>query len=210
MNYKALIPFAALLLSGCATATLPQGPNIYSLAPRPGAATILVAQPADQRTDKKRLGSIGALSLSMKADPSELLAKEMVAALYEQNVNGVMGHVSSGAPADFAQAARQANAQGVLALNIRSISIKSFDVLMDPPTAEVTLQASLYNSQGNTVESDTVTGHVQKRINTFSSERATGELVGEAIHDAAQRLMGTGALGGALKKLSANTTNENQ
>lgn len=195
---------AVVLLSGCATATLPLGPNIYSLTPRPDAGTILVAQPLDQRADKQRLGGIGALGLSMKADPSELVAKEVVAALYEQGVNGTLGHVSSDAPASFPQAAQQANAQGVLALTIQSISIKSFDAVMDPPTAEVSLQATLYDPQGSVVETESVTGHVQRRVNTFAAERATGELVGEAAHDAAQRLTTRASFSEALKKLASS------
>ena len=192
------------LASGCATATLPQGPNIYGLTPRPNTGTILVAQPVDQRADKQRLGSIGALGLSMKADPSELVAKEVVVALYEQGVNGTLGQVSSDNPAAFAQVAQQTNAQGVLALAIQSISIKSFDAVMDPPTAEVALQATLYDAQGSVVETESITGHVQRRVNTFAADRATGELVGEASHDAAQRLTGQTSFAEAVKRLASS------
>lgn len=199
-----LLP-VAMLLSGCATAmaTLPQGPDIYSFAPRSDAATVVVARPADARADKKRLGSISALRLKMDADPSQFLGNELVAALYEQQVNGVMGRVSSiDSPESFAQAATEHGAQGVLAVTIESISVESFDALMDPPTAKVTLGGILYDSQGNVVERDSVTGQVQRRINTFAAERSTGQLVGEALHDAAQRLVSREPLASAITELA--------
>ena len=195
---------SGLFLSGCATATLPQGPDIYSLAPRSNTGTILVAHVVDQRTDKQHLGNIGALGLSMKTDPSELVAKEVVAALYQEGINSTLGHASSDNPTAFPQTAQQANAQGILALAIQSISIKSFDALMDPPTAEIVLQATLYDNQGNAVESENITGHVQRKINTFAADRATGELVGEAAHDAAQRLVNHPTFSATLKKVATS------
>ena len=71
---------------------------------------------------------------------------------------------------------------------------------MDPPTATITLSAILYDSQGNIVEQDTVLGQVKRRINTFAAERAIGELVGEAIHDAAQKLTEQGTVADALRR----------
>lgn len=196
---------SAVLLTGCATITLPQGPDVYSFTQRPNAPTVLVARAVDQRADKQKLGKIGALSLSMKADPAELVGKEVVAALYEQGINGRLEPISSDQPDGFAAAAERVNAAGVLALSIQSISIQSFDALMDPPTAELVLQANLYDRQGNLVESESATGHIQKRINTFATEKTAGQLVGEAAHDAAQRLIGRGALATALRKLTSTT-----
>ena len=76
---------------------------------------------------------------------------------------------------------------------------------MDPPTAKVALEATLYDRRGAVVETENVTGQVQKRINTFAAERSTGELVGEAAHDAAQRLATRASLSQALKKLAKET-----
>lgn len=190
----------AMLLSGCATAMLPQGPDIYSLSVRPNAPCIVVARAVDERANKQRLGSIGATQFSMKADPVELVGKEAVAALYEQGFNGTLGHVSSDQPGTFAEEAQRLGAQGVLALRIKSISIGSFDILMDPPTAKATLQAVLYDSQGEVLKTSEVTGLVQRRIGALALEKNSGQLVGEAIHDAVRRLANQGALGTVLTK----------
>ncbi len=195
---------SGIFLAGCATVVLPQGPDIYSLTPRSDAATIVVARAVDQRIDKQKLGNISALSLSMKADPVELVGKEIVAALYEQGVNGRLEPVSSDNPDTFAEAARRVNADGVLALSIQSISVKSFDALMDPPTCELVLQATLYDRQGKLAQSASETGHVRRRINSFATEKSVGELVGEAAHDAAQRLVSRGSMAEALKKLASS------
>lgn len=195
-----------LLLSGCATITLPQGPDVYSFAQRPNAPIILVARATDQRADKQKLGKIGALSLSMKADPAELVGKEVVTALYEQGFNGRLEPISSDQMDGFAAAAQRVNAAGVLALSIQSISIQSFDAIMDPPTAELVLQATLYDRQGNLVGSSSVTGHIQKRINTFATEKNAGQLVGETARDAAQRLVGRGGMADTLQKLVMKET----
>lgn len=193
----------AALLSGCATAMLPQGPDIYSFSVRPNAPSIVVARAVDERANKQHLGSIGATQYSMKADPVELVGKEAVAALYEQGFNGTLGHVSSDQPGTFAEEAQRSRAQGVLALRIKSISIGSFDILMDPPTAKATLQATLYDRQGKVMETSEVTGLVQRRIGALALEKNSGQLVGEAIHDAARRLMGGSSLGGAIQRLAA-------
>ena len=202
-----LLP-VVMLLYGCATAMLPQGPDIYSFSVRPNAPSIVVARAVDERTNKQRLGSIGATQFSMKVDPVELVGKEAVGALYEQGFNGTLGHVSSDQPGTFAEEAQRLGAQGVLALSIKSISIESFDILMDPPTVKATLQATLYDRQGNVLETSEVTGLTQRRISAFALEKASGQLVGEAIHDAAQRLANRGALGTALTKLANNKMEE--
>lgn len=133
---------AGILLSGCSTTlALPRGPDIYAMSIRPGAAIILVARPVDQRPDKRRVGTIGGLRLNLKDDPSELSTKEILSALHEQGFNGMIGHVSSENPASFPQASSQMQAAGVLAVALESMSVKSFDALMDPPTASVTLRA---------------------------------------------------------------------
>ena len=192
---------AGTLLSGCSsTLKLPRGPDIYSMSMRPGAPVILVARPVDQRTDKKRVGTIGGLGLNLKDDPSELVAREVVSALHERGFNGTIGHVASDNPAAFSQAGSQTLARGVLALSVESISVKSFDALMDPPTASVTLKGTLHDGQGVVVSGTTVTGSVQHRIG-FMVEQAAAELIAEAIHDAAQRLVAQEPLAGSLKRL---------
>jgi hypothetical protein len=200
----------AALLSGCATAMLPQGPDIYSFSVKPNAPSIIVARAIDERTDKQRLGSIGATRFSMKADPVELVGKEAVAALYDHGFNARLGQLSPDQPETFAEEARRSEAQGILALRIKALSIESFDLLMDPPTAKATLQATLYDHQGNTVETSEVTGLVQHGISAFSLEKSGGKLVGEAIREAAMNLTKPGALGTALKKLASSKTEEKQ
>ncbi len=199
-----------MLLSGCATAMLPQGPDIYSFSVRPNAPTIVVARAVDERANKQRLGSIGATQYSMKADPVELVGKETVAALYEQGFNARLGQISSDRPEAFSEEAQRLGAQGVLAIQVKAISLESFDILMDPPTTKATLQGTLYDSQGRSVETSEVTGLVQRRISMFAYEKASGELVGEAIHDAARRLANQSALGTALTKLASSRTEEKQ
>lgn len=200
----------AALLSGCATAvaTLPQGPDVYSFSPSSKAITVVVARPSDERADKKRLGSISALQLKMDEDPSQLVGRELVVALYDQEMNGVLGNVSAGdSPESFARAAAEYGARGVLAVSIQSISVESFDALMDPPTAKVVLGGTLYDSQGKVLERDSVAGQVQRRINTFAAPAATGQLVGEAIHDAVQHISSRGAISSALQQLASGQTN---
>ena len=76
-------------------------------------------------------------------------------------------------------------------------------------TAKAILQATLYDRQGNVMDTSEITGLVQHRIGAFALEKDSGQLVGEAIHDAAQRLANRGALGTALTKLADNKTEEN-
>lgn len=200
----AMLIGSVVSVSGCATIALPQGPDIYSFTQQPGAPTILVARPADLRPDKKKIGTISLLSLSMKADPSELVGKEAVAALYERGINGRLEPIPADQPAGFADAIQRSNADGLLALSIQSLSVESFDAIMDPPTCELALQATLYDRQGSLVESSNATGHVQRGVNTFATERSVGELVGETTHDAVRRLVNQPAMAEALRKRRSN------
>lgn len=198
------IGVAGMLVAGCATAIrLPQGPHVYSLPMTPGAASIIVAHPVDERSDRQRLGTISALGVVLKEEPSDLVAREVVMALHTQGINATLGHLSSHQPEAFAGIAQQSSADGILALSLQSLSVSSFDALLDPPTATVTLRATLYDSQGAIAETTSVTGQVQRRVNTFAAERAIGELVGEAVHDAAQRLVRQGSLTDAVARLTA-------
>lgn len=201
-----MISLSVISLAGCATAMLPQGPDIYSFSVRPNAPSIIVARVVDERMNKQRLGSIGATQYSMKADPIELVGKEAVAALYEQGFNARMGQISSDQPETFAEEARRLGAQGVLAVRIKAISLESFDILMDPPTTKATLHGTLYDPQGKRVETSEVMGLVQRRISMFAYEKASGQLVGEAIHEATRNLTKPGALGTAMAKLADNKT----
>ncbi len=200
--------FGIALLSGCSTGlTLPHGPDIYSLSMKPNAPKVVVARVADNRQDKQHLGSISALQVQMKADPTELVAKEMVAALYDQDVNGVLGRVSAtDSPDTLAAAAAENNADGVLVVSIQALAIASFDALMDPPTATATLTATLYDSAGQKLDSDSAMGQVQRRINTFVAEKSTGELLNEAIRAATQKLAASSIISTLKNKAAAPET----
>ena len=95
------------------------------------------------------------------------------------------------------------SAVGILAVAIDGISVSSFDALMDPPTATVSLSATLYDAQGTIVESTSAQGQVQRRINTFAAPAAIGQLVDEAVQDAVQRLVQEDSLSGAITRLAA-------
>lgn len=185
----------AVLASGCATAiNLPHGPDVFSLAPPPNAPTLLVTPPEDQRSDKQRLGRISALGVTLKENPSELVGREVIAALHARGVNGVLGR---------ADTMTSSSAVGTLAIAIDAMSVSSFDALMDPPTATVSLRATLYDQQGATVQTASAQGQVQRRINTFSAPAAIGQLVGEAVQDAVTRLLDQGAIPQAALQLAS-------
>lgn len=187
-----------LVLSGCAT-MLPIGPDIYALPPLPHAKRIVVAYPLDQRSNPKKLGSIGMYQLSMSDKPTELIAKELVAALHARGFNSAMSQVSAAAsPSALAEEARRQSADGILAITIQRISLKSFDALIDPPTARVILQVTFYDPNGKTLATDTVTGEEQRLINTLTLQKSSGQLVAEAIHNTAHRLVNQSAVDGTL------------
>ncbi len=184
---------------------LPSGPDIYALRPLPNAKRVVVAHPVDQRSNPKRLGSIGVYQLSMSNDPTELVAKELVAALHGRGLNGVMSQISAGASSSvLAEEAERLSADGILALTIQRISLKSFDALMDPPTVRVIVHATLYDQTGKTLAADTVIGEEQRLINTFAMQKAAGQLVAEAIHNTAHRLVNQSAIHGALDTLPSS------
>lgn len=188
-----------IVLTGCATVQLPRGPDVTTFARRGDAPTVVVLRPVDQRANQRTLGTIGLAQLSLREDPTELIAKQLIAALHVQGVNGIMS--ASSAPHDgaCAEAAQGAGVDGVLATTIQWIAVESFDALLDRPTARVGLKAVLHNCQGIMLQQATVTGEVRRFVNTLAMEQAVGRLVAEAAQDAADRLMKRSALVQAIR-----------
>ncbi len=179
-----------LAVAGCVTAVvLPPGPDPAALSVHPNAPRVLVPQPEDRRLDKKWVGSLPLLDVALKEDPTELLGKELAAALHEQGLNPIPARVSAGKPSGYFKAVDRAQADGILLVAIRSISVTSFNALLEPPKAVVTLEANLVEPNGSTLETVVVAGEAQRKINGSTADRAVGLLVGEAISDAARRLI---------------------
>ena len=175
---------------GCSTTVnLKSGPSLSSLSTKPGAAKIIVAQPAALRTDKQTLGTIGRRTVVLKDNPSEFVAKEFVAALNERGVDASEAAISSESPADIAATAQRSNADGVLTLAVQSISVESAPP-KNLPTARAVVQAQLHNRQGEITQTMSAGGHVQRRINIglFSASKSISQLTEEAGREAVQRI----------------------
>jgi len=179
---------------------LPAGPEIASFAPIPDAATLIVLPPVDQRPDQQ-LGTIGMAQLSLRENPSSLIAREAVAVLHAHHINALLRPVASEDLAVMAEEIRKLQADGVLALTITNVSIESFDALLDPPTAIVGLDARLYDRHGMMVKTASTTGEIRRLINSFVIEKAAGKLIAEAARDALERLISRSAMAEFLQTL---------
>ena len=196
-----LLALGLIGITGCATVVLPQGPDLTSLAPLTDVPTIAVPKPADAREKPRRAGSIGLAALSLKADPSNLIAREAVAALHGRRLNGDLIPVAADdLPRQLEEVARR-QAHGTLVITMKDISIQSFDALLDAPAATVTLEASLYAPDGNLLGRGTASGRAQHRINTFALNRTSGALIVEAAHQALEHLVSRSTIAGALNQL---------
>ena len=134
MLHRLTVPLLALGLigtTGCATIVLPQGPDLTRLGPLPDAPTVVVPKPADAREKPRRAGSIGLAGLSLKDDPSNLIAREAIVALHSRRLNGDLIPVAADDLPRQLEEAKRRQAHATLVITIKEISVKSFDALLD-------------------------------------------------------------------------------
>jgi hypothetical protein len=185
--------FSAALLTGCASARVAQGPSISSLAMRDNQPVIEVAMVKDGRA-KTHAGTIGAAGISVPATVKTTLHNYLVSTLYDNFAVSVK-------PVGENQTKPEAGSEKLVSSKLESISIFSFDSIMQAVDTRTVLQLIIYDAAGAKVYEKAYQGFYQERIGmAWDTDGVVGNLVEDAIRDMMKQV----AADGELKKILEN------
>ncbi len=179
INFIGAILASSLILSGCATARLSQGPDIQSLKSHAGAAQVAVAMVEDGR-GATHAGSIGATSIDVPTSVTDMVYHYLIA---ELNSNFGLNIKEAGklSQEDVAQAVSSSGADKVVVSKINSIKISSFDAIMQPVQTQIQLDLSVLDRRGQAIYKHSYLGEYEERIGLSMVDSKTGQLVESSV-----------------------------
>ena len=96
--------------------------------------------------------------------------------------------VDPSSAASIREGAKRFNAQGILKAELESMSVRSFDLLMDPPHYDITLSISLYSAEGASLFQDRVQERIKSQSMTATGKgKAIDQLMARAVEQLEQR-----------------------
>ena len=177
MKRASLFVIVCLALTGCATAQIAQGPSIATLKMRDGRPLVAVAMVKDAR-GKTNVGTIGAAGIAVPETVKNTVHNYLVNTLYDNFAVNAKGSEEA------------AGTEKLVSSQIDSISIYSFDAIMQPVDTEISLKLSVLDVQGKSVYEQSYRGMYQERIGISLVESKTGQLVEEAIRNLMAQIAG--------------------
>jgi hypothetical protein len=175
------IALVLAVFTGCAAARLPKGPDVYSLPEYPSAPKVGVAKVADARESTKA-GHIGATSVRVDKDVADLTTNYLLDAL-NRDMKLNVAHAEATGPAGIASMASQQGMDAVLVSAIKRVEMSSADAVMQPVHTVVDMECVVYGRDGSERYRRLFSGSYDKRIGITIVDKATGELVENAVKE---------------------------
>lgn len=201
MNLKSVLVLALLaVFTGCATARLPESPDIFSLQQFSTSTRIAVPKVVDER-GTNNAGTIGAAGIKVKDEIVDFTTNHLLHALNTRlNVNVVTtGPVNE---AQASQAVETSNTNGLVIAKIKRLKMHSIDALMQPVEVDMDMDVLVYDKQGQKLIEKTIIGHYEKRIGLGIVDKSTGELVDATVKETMQNLVKDTDFKNAIQKLA--------
>ncbi len=174
-----LFVITSLILTGCATARLPKGPESHALILYENAGRIGVPRAADERKGEN-IGTIGGAVIKVrKYDLVELATNYLVYYINEKiKLNVVRVTLGESDPAEVVASAYKVD--GLLVMKIKELKMFSIEALMQQVKTDLTLELMVFDASGVKIYNRVVTSHHEKRIGVSIVENSTGKIV-EAV-----------------------------
>ena len=200
MKYRwVLVLLGGFLISGCATARLGAGPDVYSLKEYPEGMRVAVAKVADVRGSDSA-GTIGGCGIKIKGKELEPLATSYLLDGMSRYLMVNISRVEDISAGKVPQLAVANNAVYFVSAGITRLKMHSFDALMQPVEADCGLDLKIYDRQGREVFQKTFTGSYQERIGLSIVEKTTGKIAERTVQDAVSNLVKDPELQKLLKR----------
>ena len=203
MRVVKLLPVVWLLffISGCATARLPSGPEVFSPYHHKDKVTIGIIKVQDSRDDKKA-GAIGLAPIYVEGkDLTNMVTNYLIDCINRRLQFNVI-NVSAYQTNDMKELTKKHNIQGIALLNITKLEMNSFDAIIESVKVDMEADLQIFNKDGEKVYEDIFKGHYEERIGmVLNVDKATGELVEEVTKKVMDEIAITERLRGTLKAL---------
>lgn len=168
-------------ISGCATAKLPAGPDIYGLNKYSDVGAVAVSKVVDERGTISA-GTIGATGVRVKNDVVPLTTNYLLS-MMNTNLNLNVIPVGSLSSASAGEVLGQSDAGGGILLKIKSLKLHSVDAMMQPVEVDMDVDVAVFERGGKVVVEKSVSGHYEKRIGLSIVDKSTGELVDQVVRE---------------------------
>ena len=187
-RYLIAVFLGGLLISGCATARLGTGPDVYSLKKYPAGTRVAVAKVADARGSDSA-GMIGGCGIKIKAKELEALATNYLLDGMSRYFMTNISQVENVSAETVPQLASENDAAYFVSARIASLKMSSLDALLQPVEVSCDLDLKVYDRSGKEVLRKTFTGSYQERIGLSIVEKATGKLAERTVQNAVANLV---------------------
>lgn len=200
MKKTLVAAFLGVLITGCATARLSQGPDTFSLIEHSNAVRIGVPKATDARGTNKA-GTIGAAFIQVKSELVDLTTNYLINYL-NTRLNANVIRIKTVDSQEISSVSSQYQADRIFILKIKRLKMFSADALMQPVEVDLDLAFEVYDQTGKQIYKQEVTGHHEKRIGISIVDKTTGQLVEAAVLDAMNNLVKDPGLKKSLASLT--------
>jgi hypothetical protein len=175
----------SVVLMGCQTITLSEGPDVSRLPMIPDAPLVGLVVSDTRQRDK--IGNVGATSIIVSTkDTARMLENYLIMSLHDSGASAISmpPSVDLGSATAIREAAKRYNAQGFLKAEIESLSVGSLDLILNPPRYDTTLGVALFSAEGELLFHDRSSVWIKNQSFTAAGEaKAIERLVVKALRD---------------------------
>lgn len=167
-SWKLVVLFSvAFLVSGCATysARIKDTSDVYSMPTIEDAPKVIVSDLSDNRDDKKKLGTVGALNLTSDTAINVILTNRIASRLREAGFNVEKINLSDSEDDNEVSETLSANNGKILLTGtLDSFSVSSFDAIMETGKGTVNFYIKVVDENGNVIFSKNYSGYAENYI----------------------------------------------
>ncbi len=189
-----------VFLSGCATAKLGSGPDVFALPQLKDRPVIGVSKVTDTRGGTQ-VGTIGAAGIRVKANDLTALTTNYLLNTLSSKLDMNIQTVANFEGSDMPHYLKLKHLNGYLTASVTRLKMFSADAIMQPVETNLDLQIKVYDQNGEILYDQTVSGSFEKRIGLSIVDKSTGELVNSVVEKTMEVLAQDSSLRKALESL---------
>lgn len=178
------------LTSGCMTleADIEDMSSVYMQSAKPGAATIIISDLSDNRTNQELVGRICALNLATKTPINVIIANRIASRLRQEGFN--VQKVALNNPRskrEATEALKHTEGKVIITGSLDRFFIESGDAVLETARGRVTYRVDILDKFGKSVFYKTYSAYTQKHIGLDVNKR-TVEFIEKTVQETVNQL----------------------
>lgn len=194
-----------LMLTSCMThvARINDTADVYSMQTT-DAPKVIVTDLDDKRTDKKKVGRVGALNLNTETPINTLITNRIAHRLRQEGFNVQKVHLEDNRnKEDIGQVLDYNNGDIYITGGLENFYIASFDAILEKATGKVSFYITMLDKAGNVIIDNTYLAQAERLIG-LTGQFGSEKLIEETIQAGVDRLFSDENF---IRLLSMSTTN---